>query len=217
MRLAGHGLTVELPPGWEGTIGRRPADPGAAAAGSTAPPEPAGSAVPPEPAGSAASAASVGGSAVGGAPPHVAPARPEEQLLPVAHLATFPLPVDRGDFGSGAVDLMGAEDVFVAVVEYGPECANTPLFAAEPRLPQLKPGQFGPARLQRVQKGQAGAQTFCTVGGRAFCIYAVVGSADRSAALSRQANAVIAATEVGPSGPSERAAPGPAGAPKATP
>lgn len=186
MRLAGHGLTIELPPGWEGTIGRRPADPGATAA-----------------------AAGVGA-------PRVAPALPEEQLLPVAHLATFPLPADRGDFGSGAVDLMAAADVFVALVEYGPECANTPLFAPQPRLPQLKPGQFGAARLQRVQKGQAGAQTFCTVGGRAFCIYAVVGSAHRSAALSRQANAVLAATEVGLGDPPEPGESNPAGAP-ATP
>ncbi|HEY6425910.1 MAG TPA: hypothetical protein VIX84_01635, partial [Acidimicrobiales bacterium] len=30
---------------------------------------------------------------------------------PVAHFATFPLPDDVGDFGSGAVTLMGATDV----------------------------------------------------------------------------------------------------------
>lgn len=164
MRLAGHGLTVDLPSRWEGTIGRRPADPGAASAA----------------AGARAAAAAL----------------PQEQLLPVAHLATFALPADRGDFGSGAVDLMGGGDVFLAIVEYGPECAGTALFAPRDRLPQLLAGQFGAARLQRVQKGQAGAQVFCTVSGRAFCVYAVVGAASRAAALAREANAVLAATEV---------------------
>lgn len=167
MRLAGHGLTIELPPRWEGTIGRRPADPGAAAVDA-------------------------------GLSRTAAPALAEEQLLPVAHLATFPLPADRGDFGSGAVDVMGAGDVFLALVEYGPECAGTALFAPQPRLPQLRPGQFGVNSLQRVQRGQAGAQVFCTVGGRAFCVYAVIGSPDQRATLAPEANAVLAATQVEP-------------------
>jgi hypothetical protein len=167
MRLAGHGLAIDLPPRWEGTIGRRPADPGAAAVDA-------------------------------GARRMVAAALPDEQLLPVAHLATFPLPADRGDFGSGAVDVMGTGDVFLALVEYGPECAGTALFAPRPQLPRLRADQFGAARLQRVQKGQAGAQVFCTVAGRAFCVYAVVGAAGRAAALAPEVNAVLAATAVEP-------------------
>ena len=169
MRLSGHGLAIDLPPRWEGTIGRRP-DAGAAAV--------------------AAGAAS--------APKAVAPARDGEQLLPVAHLATFALPPERGDFGSGAVDLMRPADVFLAIVEYGPECVGTALFAPRGQLPRLQAAQFGPARLQRVQKGQAGAQAFCTVAGRAFCVYAVVGAAGRAAALAPEVNAVLAATEVEP-------------------
>lgn len=167
MRLAGHGLTIDLPGRWEGTIGRRPADPGAAAVAA-------------------------------GAPRTVAPARPEEQLLPVAHLGTFALPPERGDFGSGAVDLMGSGDVFLALVEFGPECAGTALFAPRPTLPTLVAGQFGPTRLQRIQKGQSGAQVFCTVGGRAFSVYAVLGSSGRTGALVAEANAVLASTEVEP-------------------
>ena len=34
---------------------------------------------------------------------------------PVVHLANFGLPADRGDFGSGAVELMGDRDVFVVL------------------------------------------------------------------------------------------------------
>lgn len=165
MRLAGHGLAVELPARWEGTIGRRPADPG-------------------------------GAEVAAGASRTAAPALADEQLLPVAHLATFPLPADRGDFGSGAVDLMGGGDAFLALVEYGPECAGTALFASHSRLPLLHVSQFGAARLQRVQKGQAGAQVFCTVAGRAFCVYAVVGASGRAASLAPEVNAVLAGTEV---------------------
>lgn len=168
MRLAGHGLAIELPTRWEGTIGRRPADPGAAAA------------------------------AAAGNLRTVAAALPEEQLLPVAHVGTFALPADRGDFGSGAVDVMGPGDAFLALVEYGPECAGTALFAARPRLPSLRAGQFGPARLQRVQKGQAGAQVFCTVAGRPFCVYAVVGASGRAPSLASEVNAVLKATVVEP-------------------
>ena len=168
MRLAGHGLAFDLPARWEGAIGRRPADAGAAAVAA-------------------------------GARRAVAAALPHEQLLPVAHLGTFALPADRGDFGSGAVDVMAGGDVFLAVVEYGPECADTPLFAPLARLPPLRPGQFGPARLQRVHKGQAGAQVFCTVAGRAFCVYAVIGSAGRTVSLASEVNDVLVATEVEPS------------------
>jgi len=136
--------------------------------------------------------------AAGGAPRPVFAALGEEQLLPVAHLATFALPADRGDFGSGAVDLMRGGDVFVALVEYGPECAGTALFSPKARLPLLLPGHFGPARLQRVHKGQAGAQVFCTVAGRAFCVYAVVGASGRTASLVPEVNGVLAATSVEP-------------------
>jgi len=58
--------------------------------------------------------------------------------------------------------------------------------------------QFGTARLQRVQKGQTGAQVFCTVAGRAFCVYAVLGAAGRAGRLAPEVNAVLAATEVEP-------------------
>jgi hypothetical protein len=167
MRLAGHGLAIDLPSRWEGTIGRRPADPAAAAV------------------------------AVGAART-AAPALAEEQLLPVAHLATFALPAERGDFGSGAVDVMAVGDVFLALVEFGPECAGTALFAPLPRLPTFVPGQFATTRLQRIQKGQAGAQVFCTVGGRAFSVYAVLGGAGRARALVPEVNAVLAATAVEP-------------------
>lgn len=94
---------------------------------------------------------------------------------PVLHLANFPLPEGRGDYGSGAVGLMRSTNVFLALVEFGPESAGTPLFAAE-GLPRLRAAELSESVMQRPIPGMGGAQRFFTVAGRPFCAYAVVGS-----------------------------------------
>lgn len=94
----------------------------------------------------------------------------------VLHAASFPLPADRGDYGSGAVDIMGREDVLVTLVEHGPASAGTALFASAGPPRGLSPGDFSPDALQRAIRGQAGAQVFFTVNDRAFCLYVVLGS-----------------------------------------
>ena len=52
---------------------------------------------------------------------------------PVGQFATFPLPDDIGDFGSGAVNLMGPDDIFASLFEYGPESLGTALFSQQGR------------------------------------------------------------------------------------
>ena len=105
---------------------------------------------------------------------------------PILHAATVPLPADRGDFGSGAVDLLGTDDAFVALVGYDPEAADTPLFRRQGLPRPLPAAAFSPRKLQRAIRGQAGAQFFFTEGGRAWCLYVVLGSdANRAALLGR--------------------------------
>ena len=161
MHIAAHGLSIDLPRGWEGTISRRLDTAAALAAG-----------------------------ALRGAIPLV-----EEQILPVAHLATFGLPGDRGDFGSGAVEVMSADDLFIALLEYGPECAGTALFS-ETRLPRLNPSQFGRNRLQRTLAGQSGHQSWYTINGRALGLYAVLGSHGLARKLVPRVNEVLANVQV---------------------
>ena len=161
MHLASHGLSIDLPRGWEGTISRRP---GHAAAQTDRAPS--------------------------GATP-----LPEEQVLPVAHLATFGLPTNRGDFGSGAVEIMGAEDLFVALVEFGPECAGTALFSGS-RLPRLDPSRFDRNRLQRTLSGQSGHQSWYTINGRALGLYVVLGSHGLARKQVPRANEVLAGVQV---------------------
>jgi hypothetical protein len=108
------------------------------------------------------------------------------------HLASFPLPVERGSFGSGAVELMGNRDVFMALFEYGADSVGTALFAPEGIPRNLQARQFDRNALQRALPGQSGLQQFFTHRVRAFCLYVVVGShVDRHDVLP-QVNAILA-------------------------
>lgn len=123
---------------------------------------------------------------------------PSERPQPIAHLANFPLPEDRGDFGSGAVDQMGPGDVLVVLFEYGPESVGQPLFSRHGMPSNLTPKMFSPSALQRTIAGQAGCQVFFTENGRAFCAYVVIGRHDEATRLVPHANAAIRATRILP-------------------
>lgn len=119
-----------------------------------------------------------------------------EDTGPVLHMANFALPEDRGDFGSGAVDLMGPGHLLVALIEYGADSVGTALFPVVSRVPTVTAKMFSPNALQRVQRGQAGAQRFFTLNGRAFCLYVVLGDQRESVAQTRTTNNVTAAIAV---------------------
>lgn len=122
-----------------------------------------------------------------------------EDTGPVLHMGNFALPEDRGDFGSGAVDLMGAGHLLVVLVEYGPDSAGTALFPTVSAVPRLTGRMFSSQALQRVQRGQAGAQRFFTLNGRAFCLYTVVGDQREAGPMATTANGVTRQIAVTPS------------------
>jgi hypothetical protein len=110
---------------------------------------------------------------------------PGEVTHPVLHACTRPLPADRGDFGTGVVETLGPEDVFVALLGYGTDVADRGLFEKQ-GVPSLAPSQFSPGRLQRYLPGLSAAQHFFSTGGRAFCLFTVLGShARRMATVPR--------------------------------
>jgi hypothetical protein len=113
-----------------------------------------------------------------------------EDTGPVLHMGNFALPEERGDFGSGAVDLMGTGHLLVVLVEYGPDSVGTALHPTVSAVPRLTGRMFSNQALQRVQRGQAGAQRFFTLNGRAFCLYAVVGDQREVGAMATTANDV---------------------------
>jgi hypothetical protein len=117
---------------------------------------------------------------------------------PVAHFANFGLPADRGDFGSGAVELMGDQDVFVVLFEHEPDAAATPLFRAEGLPRALVARDFDPATLRRGIAGQSAHQAFFHESGRAFCLYVVLGSHARRARLVPLVNRVLMSVQIAP-------------------
>jgi hypothetical protein len=120
------------------------------------------------------------------------------QSRPVMHLANFGLPADRGDFGSGAVELMGDQDVFVVLFEHEPAATGTALFKEVGMPRPLDPRDFDPSNLRRGIAGQSGYQAFFQESGRAFCIYAVLGSHARRARLVPVVNRVLATVQLTP-------------------
>ena len=123
------------------------------------------------------------------------PSEPGARGNLLLHAATVPLPASRGDFGSGVVELLGPDDVFVSLFEYDGRDAGKALFAAT-GLPVPRPSDFSPAVLQRTQLGHSGAQFFFAVEGRPFCLHAVLGSHSRRAPGAAKVAALLARTSV---------------------
>jgi len=117
------------------------------------------------------------------------------QTHAVVHLANFPLPEQRDDFGGGVVTAMRTSDVFVVLFEYGPESLGQPLFKAQ-GVPKITATHFSPRRLQRPLPGQLGCQLFFTVNGRPFCLYVVVGSRAAVPQLTAAVNASLEGLDI---------------------
>ncbi len=119
------------------------------------------------------------------------------ETKPVVHLANFPLPAERGDFGSNAVEMMSADHVLVVLFEYGSGSVGSTLFSTV-GLPEVAPEDFAPHTLQRPLPGQSGAQYFFTVSARAFCLYVVLGSHARRFQLVPEVNQILSTVRLDP-------------------
>lgn len=125
--------------------------------------------------------------------PSSEPGRTGNLLL---HAATVPLPAARGDFGSGVVETLAPDDVFVSLFEYDTADARRALFAAS-GLPVPRPSDFSKAVLQRTQLDHSGAQFFFTAAGRPFCLHVVLGSHSRRAAGATTVGRLLVRTSIG--------------------
>ncbi len=115
---------------------------------------------------------------------------------PVLHAATIPLPSQRGDFGAGAVELLGDHDVLVSLVEFEPQSVHAPLFSRR-GFPRPRPSEFHPEQLQRTLPGQSGCQWFFNENGRAFCLYVVLGGHAQRVRLVPRVQALLESITVG--------------------
>ncbi len=126
---------------------------------------------------------------------------------PVAHFATFALPEQVADFGGGAVNLMGVNDIFAVLFEYGPESVGRRLFARQGMPRSLAAADFRPYVLRRGLGGQSGTQWFFTEAGRPFTFYAVLGSHARRTGLVPRLNDLIRELSISPIAPAVNPAP----------
>jgi len=139
----------------------------------------------------------------------------EERSFPVAQFATVPIPPGTGDFGGGATTLMGPEDVFVVLFEYGPESLGKRLFSSVGLPRALGPEDFRSSVLRRGLPGQGGTQHFFTEGGRPFTLYAVVGSYARRARVVPRVNDLLATIAIAPAASAAGGSPPPGPGPQA--
>ena len=116
--------------------------------------------------------------------------------LVVVHAANFSLPAERGDYGSGAVEIMDRNGIFVTLVEFDRASATSKLFAREGFPTRLEPADFAPDQLHLSLPGQAGLQQFFHVGSRAFCLYAVIGSYSMRGMLVPELNRMLSGLSV---------------------
>ncbi|MFQ5948342.1 MAG: hypothetical protein ACE5KX_05740 [Acidimicrobiia bacterium] len=116
----------------------------------------------------------------------------------ILHAANFALPTERGDFGSGAVEVMKSRDVLIVLFEYHPDSVDTALFRHRGLPIPLDPDSFSLHTVQHPIEGQAGTQRFFSAGGRAFCLYVVLGSYQRRAQLVPLVNSVLQRLDFGP-------------------
>jgi hypothetical protein len=118
-----------------------------------------------------------------------------ERTYAVVHLATFPMPEQRGDFGGGVTELMRSPDALVILFEYGPESIGTALFSAQ-GIPRIRADMFSATRLQRPLPGQVGCQLFFTEQNRPFCLYVVAGSRAYLPRIVTEVNLVLDSLEI---------------------
>ena len=118
-----------------------------------------------------------------------------EQTNAVLHAANFALPEPRGDFGSGAVELMGRSNLLIVLFEYNPADAQTPLFKHVGLPLPLVADEFHPHNMQRARRGLQGCQRFFNTVTRAWSLYVVVAESGMTELIT-EANQVLATVDV---------------------
>ena len=114
----------------------------------------------------------------------------------VAHLANSALPTKRGDYGSGAVELMDSGAIFVSIMEFARSAEAPTLFSGRGVPTSIAGADFSPDQLQRRLPGQGGLQRWFTVGDRRFVLYVVIGSYRRRDLLAPEVSRLLRGIDI---------------------
>lgn len=120
----------------------------------------------------------------------------DEQTYPVVHLSTIAIPYDVADSGNGGVQLLRSRDVYVVLLEYGPESAAREMFR-HPKPDALASDDFKSYRARSGTPNQAGAQRFFVESGRPFTLHAVLGSDVGRRSLIPLVNRILGGITIG--------------------
>ena len=107
------------------------------------------------------------------------------------HAANFALPSGLGDYAVDAAESMTAGDVLVVLLEFDPDRAGQGLFRNEGLPTGLDATDFSPTAMPRAIPGRTAGQWFFSQGGRAFCLYVVLGSHAGRADMMPVVNQVV--------------------------
>jgi hypothetical protein len=109
--------------------------------------------------------------------------------LPVLHATDQPLTMGRSTFAPELAARAGGVGTVIALVEFDPHLADEGLYAAQGLSLPVRRTDLHPKALQVPDEQQEGRQFFFSLGGRAFCLYVVVGTGpglpDRLARLNQ--------------------------------
>lgn len=104
---------------------------------------------------------------------------PREKPGPVAHAASFAIPIDDAGYASTMMGMLGPLDIGCVLIEMIPDAVIRPgqgLYASSLRPGRLGLEHFSPNTLHVRRQGQVGVQWFFTVRNRPMIFYAVMGS-----------------------------------------
>jgi len=127
------------------------------------------------------------------------PALPAPAInLPILHLTDTVLPLQRSTYAPEVAARAGSSGALVALAEFEDRLADRGLYAPQGlRLP-LRRETFDTRALQLPNPSQEGHQRFFSQGGRAFCLYVVLGTAPGVDWRLRTVNHALATLKVTP-------------------
>jgi hypothetical protein len=116
--------------------------------------------------------------------------------LPILHLTDATLSMQRSTYAPELAARAGPSGALVALVEFEDRLADRGLYATQGlRLP-LRRDRFDPRALQLPNPSQEGHQRFFSQGGRAFCLYVVLGTGPGADGRLRIVNRALATLKI---------------------
>ena len=118
--------------------------------------------------------------------------------LPILHLTDAILTVERSSYAPELANRAGGTGILVALLEFDHTLADVGLYEPQGLKLPLPRDRFHPKALQFPSLVQEGHQRFFSWGGRAFCLYVVLGTARGVDRRLATANEALASLEIEP-------------------